>query len=47
MQEIHELAVKIRTKKKLMKNEQKLNNTKKPTIARTLEPKKRERSVSR
>ena len=47
MKEIHELAVKIRTKKKLMKNEQKLNNTKKPVLPRTTEPKKRERSVSR
>ncbi len=47
MKEIRSLAVKIRTKKKLMKNEQRINNTKKPTMPRTTEPKKRERSVSR
>ena len=47
MDEIRELAGRIRTKKKLMKNEQRLNNTKKPTLPRTTEPKKRERSVSR
>ena len=47
MKEIHEQATKIRTKKKLMKNENFLNNTKKPTLPRTAEPKKRERSVSR
>ena len=39
--------MKIRRKKKLMKNEQKLENTKKPTLPRTTEPKKRTRSVSR
>ncbi len=47
MREIRQLAGKIRTKKKLMKNEQRLENTKKPTLPRTSEPKKRERSVSR
>ena len=45
--EIHELAEKIREKKKLMKNERRMNNTKKPVVPRTAEPKKRERSVSR
>ena len=45
--EIHEIAEKIREKKKLMKNEQRLNNTKKPVIPRTAEPKARERSVKR
>jgi len=47
MEEIHQLAEKIRTKKKLMKNEQRLEGTKKPRLPRTSEPKKRERSVSR
>ncbi len=47
MKEIRSLATKIRTKKKLMKNEQRLNNTKKPTMPRTTEPKKRDLSVSR
>lgn len=47
VKEIHELAEKIRTKKKLMKNEQKLQGTKKSVLPRTTEPKKRERSVSR
>ena len=46
-EEIHETAEKIRTKKKLMKNERRLENTKKPTLPRTSVPKKRERSVSR
>ena len=46
-EEIHELAERIREKKKLMKNDQKINNTKKPTIPRTAEPKARERSVKR
>ena len=45
--EIHSLATQIRTKKKLMKNEQRLNNTKKPTLPRNTEPKQRERSVGR
>ena len=45
--EVHELAERIREKKKLMKNEQKDNNTKKPIIPRTAEPKARERSVKR
>ena len=31
----------------MMKNDQKINNTKKPTIPRTAEPKARERSVKR
>ena len=47
MAEIHELAEKIREKKKLMKNDQKLDNTKKSVLPRTTEPKKRQRSVSR
>lgn len=47
MKEIRELAVKIRTKKKLMKNEQRITRTKKPILPRTSEPKNRDRSVSR
>jgi len=47
MKEIRELASKIRVKKKLMKNDQKMDNTKKPTVPRTSTAKKRERSVSR
>jgi len=46
-EEIHELAERIREKKKLMKNDQKDNNTKKPIVPRTAEPKARERSVKR
>jgi len=41
-EEIHELAERIREKKKLMKNDQKDNNTKKPIVPRTAEPKARE-----
>merc|ERR1719361_2376101 len=47
MKEIRELASKIRVKKKLMKNDQKMDNTKKPVVPRTSVAKKRERSVSR
>jgi nucleolar GTP-binding protein len=47
MEEIRDLASKIRIKKKLLKNEQRTNNTKKPVMARTTAPKKRGRSVSR
>ena len=47
MEEIRDLASKIRIKKKLLKNEQRLNNTKKPVMGRTTAPKKRGRSVSR
>lgn len=47
LEEIRDLAQKIRTKKKLMKNEQRLNNVKRSTLPRTAEPKKRERSVGR
>lgn len=45
--EIHGLALKIREKKKLMKNDQIMNNTKKPRLPRTSEPKARSRSVKR
>lgn len=49
MAEIHELATKIRVKKKLMKNDQKIDRNKKPTMPRTapLGAAKRDRSVSR
>merc|ERR1711997_1301246 len=47
MKEIREMASKIRVKKKLMKNDQKMDNTKKPVVPRTSTAKKRERSVSR
>merc|ERR1711993_98980 len=47
MKEIRELASKIRVKKKLMKNDQITDNTKKPVVPRTSTAKKRERSVSR
>jgi len=47
MKEIREMASKIRVKKKLMKNDQKMDNTKKPVVPRTTRAKKRERSVSR
>jgi nucleolar GTP-binding protein len=47
MKEIRQLASKIRVKKKLMKNDQKIDNTKKPVVPRTSVAKKRERSVSR
>merc|ERR1712179_188333 len=47
MKEIRDLASKIRVKKKLMKNDQKMDNTKKPIVPRTSTAKKRERSVSR
>merc|ERR1712228_1007389 len=47
MKEIRQLASKIRVKKKLMKNDQKMDNTKKPIVPRTSTAKKRERSVSR
>ena len=47
MKEIRTLAGKIRIKKKLMKNDQKIDRTKKPIMPRTSEPVKRSRSVSR
>ena len=48
MKEIRNLAGKIRIKKKLMKNDQKIDRTaNKPILPRTTEPKKRSRSVSR
>jgi len=47
IKEIRQLASKIRVKKKLMKNDQKMNNTKKPVVPRTTIAKNRERSVSR
>jgi len=47
MEEIRELAGKIRYKKAVMKQEQKLDNTTKPTLPRNTVAKKRERSVSR
>merc|ERR1712110_1286684 len=47
LKEIRQLASKIRVKKKLMKNDQKMNNTKKPVVPRTTIAKNRERSVSR
>ncbi|XP_040581264.1 GTP-binding protein 4 [Lepeophtheirus salmonis] len=47
MEEIRELAGKIRTKKKLMKNDQRIDNTTKSIMPRTAVAKKRERSVSR
>ena len=47
LEEIRDLASKIRIKKKLLKNEQRTNNTKKPVMGRTTAPLKRQRSVSR
>merc|ERR1712001_817523 len=47
IKEIRQMASKIRVKKKLMKNDQKMGNTKKPVVPRTTRAKKRERSVSR
>merc|ERR550539_970389 len=47
MKEIRQLASKIRVKKKLMKNDQKIDNTKKPVVPRNTIARKRERSVSR
>lgn len=47
MKEIRSLASKIRIKKKLMKNDQRIDNTKKPVMPRTTEAHKRTRSVSR
>merc|ERR1719481_2447190 len=47
MEEIRELAGKIRYKKAVMTQEQKLDNTTKPTLPRNTVAKKRERSVSR
>ena len=48
MKEIRSLAGKIRIKKKLMKNDQRIDNSKnKPVMPRTTEPVKRSRSVSR
>lgn len=47
MKEIRQLASKIRVKKKLLKNDQKTDNTKKPVVPRTTIARKRERSVSR
>jgi len=47
MKEIRTLAGKIRIKKKLMKNDRKIDRTNKPIMPRTSEPVKRSRSVSR
>merc|ERR1712083_1283552 len=47
MKEIRQLAGNIRIKKKLMKNDRKIDRTNKPILARTTEPVKRSRSVSR
>ena len=47
MKEIRTLAGKIRIKKKLMKNDRKIDRTTKPVMPRTSEPVKRSRSVSR
>ncbi|QQP40358.1 Nucleolar GTP-binding protein 1 [Caligus rogercresseyi] len=47
MEEIRELAGKIRVKKKLMKNDQRIDNTTKSIMPRNTIAKKRERSVSR
>ena len=41
------LCFRIRVKKKLLKNEQRTNNTKKPVLGRTTAPAKRSRSVTR
>jgi len=47
MKEIREMASKIRVKKKIMKIDQKIDGTKKPTLPRTSTAAKRTRSVSR
>jgi len=47
MKEIRQLAGKIRIKKKLLKNDRRIDRTTKPILARTTEPVKRSRSVSR
>lgn len=47
MKEIRSMASKIRIKKKLMKNDRKIDRTNKPILPRTTEPVKRSRSVSR
>merc|ERR1719219_1669821 len=47
MKEIRSLASKIRVKKKLMKNDRRIDRTNKPILPRTSEPVKRNRSVSR
>jgi len=47
MKEIREMASKIRVKKKIMKIDQKIDGTKKPTLPRTSVAAKRTRSVSR
>lgn len=47
MKEIRTLAGKIRIKKKLMKNDRRIDRTNKPVMPRTSEPVKRSRSVSR
>ena len=47
MKEIRTLAGKIRIKKKLMKNDRRIDRTNKPIMPRTSEPVKRSRSVSR
>jgi len=47
MKEIREMASKIRVKKKIMKIDQKIDGTKKPTLPRTSLAAKRTRSVSR
>ena len=41
------LIFRIRIKKKLLKNEQRTSNTKKPVMGRTTAPAKRSRSVSK
>lgn len=48
MKEIRSLATRIRTKKKLLKNDQRIDNTRnKPVMPRTADAVKRDRSVSR
>jgi len=47
MKEIRSLAGKIRIKKKLLKNDRRIDRTNKPITPRTTEPAKRGRSVSR
>merc|ERR1719376_1569672 len=47
MKEIREMASKIRVKKKIMKIDQKIDGTKKPTLPRTSVAAKRTRSVGR
>merc|ERR1712203_1296511 len=47
MKEIRSLAGKIRIKKKLLRNDRRIDRTNKPITPRTTEPAKRGRSVSR